>query len=175
MQTRPFYAHAQPTRPFLGGKSARVARLSAMERRVFPMASHVGSTPSTTGNWVECYNENLGSLGTQMILTRLIPGQGCRYSPADVHGSMPHLSQPCMYRGVRHGPSRRTRFPDFCDFQLISRLRCDFQLISRLVTLISRGFLKCACAKGLLRMLRQKGGVSRYFSRISDFLISTGS
>ena len=81
----------------LGGKSARVARLSAMERRVFPMASHVGSTPSTTGNWVECYNENLGSLGTQMILTRLIPGQGCRYSPADVHGSMPHLSQPCMY------------------------------------------------------------------------------
>ena len=36
----------------LGGKSARVARLSAMERRVFPMASHVGSIPSTTGNWV---------------------------------------------------------------------------------------------------------------------------
>ena len=81
----------------LGGKSARVARLSAMERRVFPMASHVGSTPSTTGNWVcmaRVHNENLGSLGTQMILTRLIP---CRYSPADVHGSMPHLSQPCMY------------------------------------------------------------------------------
>ena len=50
----------------LGGKSARVARLSAMERRVFPMASHVGSTPSTTGNWVECYNENLGSLGTHV-------------------------------------------------------------------------------------------------------------
>ena len=75
-----------------------------------------------------------------------------------------------LTRGVRHGPSRRTRFPDFCDFQLISRLR--HQLISNLfpafVTLISRvisrGFLKCACAKGLLRMLRQKGGVSRYFS-----------
>ena len=38
----------------------------------------------------------------------------------------------CADRGVRHGPTRRTRFPDFCDFQLISRLRCDFQVISRL-------------------------------------------
>ena len=47
--------------------------------------------------WQERYNEKLGSLGTQMILTRLIPGQGCRYSPDDVHGSMPHLSQPCLY------------------------------------------------------------------------------
>ena len=84
MQTRPFYAHA-----VLGGKAVG---------RVFPMASHVGSTPSTTGYaWQERYNEKLGSLGTQIILTRLIPGQGCRYSPDDVHGSMPHLSQPCMY------------------------------------------------------------------------------
>ena len=78
----------------LGGKSARVARLSAMERRVFPMASHVQAIWCA---WQERYHEKLGSLGTQMILTRLIPGQGCRYSPADVHGSMPHQSQPCMY------------------------------------------------------------------------------
>ena len=91
IQTRPFYAHAQPTWPFWVTKGAGGKAVG----RVFPMASHVGSTPSTTGYaWQECYN---GSLGTQMILTRLIPGQGCRYSPDDVHGSMPHLSQPCMY------------------------------------------------------------------------------
>ena len=96
IQTRPFYAHAQPTRPFWVAKGAGGKAVG----RVFPMASHVGSTPSTTGYaWQERYNEKLGSLGTQMILTRLIPG---RYSPDDVHGSMPHLSQPCIYSAINN-------------------------------------------------------------------------
>ena len=60
----------------------------------------------------------------------------------------------CADRGVRHGPTRRTRFPDFCDFQLISRLRdSDFSRISQM-----------RMRERSTAHAQTKGGVSRDFS-----------